>query len=119
MKRVLCVALAASVLSACATSPDSVSASYVSPLQYQSYDCAQLGAEVERIGNQVTMLTGQQNRERRKDQVAFAAGMVLFWPALFFMAGSDKKEELGRLKGEHDAVQKAAIAKSCPGAVAA
>jgi hypothetical protein len=118
MKKIVAALTLASLLSACATAPENVSASYVSPLQYQAYDCSQLGAEMERIGNQVDTLTGQQRKERRKDQVAFAAGMVLFWPALFFMAGSDKKEELGRLKGEHDAVQKAAIERKCPGAVA-
>jgi hypothetical protein len=39
--------------------------------------------------------------------------LVLFWPALFFIAGSDNAEELGRLKGEYEALQQAAIAKKC------
>ena len=107
------------MLCACATAPENISASYVSPLQYQSYDCTQLAAELERVSIQVETLTGQQRKERRKDQAAFGVGMVLFWPALFFMAGTDKKEELGRLKGEYDAVQKSAIEKKCAGAVPA
>jgi len=40
-------------------------------------------------------------------------GLVLFWPALFFLAGSDKKDELARLKGEYDALEQAAIQKDC------
>ncbi|WP_200241917.1 hypothetical protein [Lamprobacter modestohalophilus] len=40
-------------------------------------------------------------------------GLVLFWPALFFLAGGDKKDELARLKGEYDALEQAAIQKDC------
>lgn len=36
-------------------------------------------------------------------------GLVLFWPALFFLAGDDQKEELARLKGEYEALEKASI----------
>jgi len=40
-------------------------------------------------------------------------GLVLFWPALFFLIGDDKKEELARLKGEYEALEKIAIQKDC------
>ncbi|MEA3643102.1 MAG: hypothetical protein VBE63_24640 [Lamprobacter sp.] len=40
-------------------------------------------------------------------------GLVLFWPALFFLAGDDQKEELSRLKGEYEALQQAAIRQDC------
>jgi len=40
-------------------------------------------------------------------------GLVLFWPALFFLAGEDKKEELARLKGDYEALQQAAIRQDC------
>lgn len=116
MKKIVSLAVIAGVLSACATAPEDISASYVSPLQYQSYTCEQIGSEMNRISDRVADLTGQQRKERQKDQIAFAAGMLIFWPALFLMAGTDKKEELGRLKGEHDALRQAAIQKQCPGA---
>ena len=44
-------------------------------------------------------------------------GLVLFWPALFFMIGKDQKEELGRLKGEYEALEQSAIQKECNVAV--
>lgn len=97
----------------CATSPDKISPSYVSPLQYQSYSCSQIEQEFARIGRRVSEVTGQQQRERTKDQWAFGIGMVLFWPALFFMIGSDKKEELSNLKGQYEALQGIAIRKDC------
>jgi hypothetical protein len=58
-------------------------------------------------------VSGQQKKEATKDAVALGVGLVLFWPALFFMIGSDKKIELGRLKGEYDALEQIAIKKDC------
>lgn len=107
----LCAALTAS---ACASNPDSISASYVSPLAYQSYDCGQIRSELVRISNRVADVTGQQRRQANNDAWAMGVGLVLFWPALFFLAGgSDKKEELARLKGEYDALQVSATEKRC------
>lgn len=107
-------ACAALSLTACATSPDKISASYVSPLQYQSYDCGQIRGELVRISQRVDEVTGQQRKQASNDALAMGVGLVLFWPALFFLAGgNDKKEELGRLKGEYDALQTAAVQKQC------
>jgi hypothetical protein len=58
-------------------------------------------------------VSGQQKKEATKDAVALGVGLVLFWPALFFMIGSDKKIELGRLKGEYDALEQTEIKKDC------
>lgn len=115
MKKTIAVAVSAALaLSACATAPDRISATYVSPLQYQHYDCEQIRTELVRISSRVTEVTGQQQREANNDAIAMGVGLVLFWPALFFLAGgSDKKEELGRLKGEYDALQVAGTEKRC------
>ena len=40
-------------------------------------------------------------------------GLFLFWPALFFLAGEDKEDELAQLKGEMEALEEAAIDKKC------
>lgn len=101
------------VLQGCATPPDSVGMTYTSPLKYQDYTCKQIGAELDRVGQQVADMTGRQRRQATKDAWAFGVGLVLFWPALFFMIGEDKKEELAALKGEYDALQKVAVQKEC------
>jgi hypothetical protein len=112
--KAIVAACAALSLAACATSPDKISASYVSPLQYQAYDCGQIRTELVRIGHRVDEVTGQQRKQANNDAIAMGVGLVLFWPALFFLAGgNDKKEELGRLKGEYDALQQAANGKRC------
>jgi len=51
--KAIVAACAALSLAACATAPDKISASYVSPLQYQSYDCGQIRMELIRIGQRV------------------------------------------------------------------
>ena len=49
-----------------------------------------------------------------KDEVAMGVGMVLFWPALFFLAeGEDQKVEIGRLKGQYETIKNVATKKKC------
>jgi hypothetical protein len=95
------------------TPPDKISASYVSPLQYSDYSCDQIKQELLRVNRRVVEVTGAQQKHADNDAVAMGVGLVLFWLALFFLAGGDKKEELGRLKGEYDALEQAAIQKDC------
>jgi len=101
------------LLASCASSSNKISATYVSPLQYHSYDCDQVGMEMMRVSRRVNQVAGVQDAQATKDSVALGVGLVLFWPALFFMIGKDQKEELGRLKGEYEALESTAIAKKC------
>jgi len=105
--------LALMILAGCATPPDKVSASYVSPVQYSDYSCNQIKGELRRVRRQLVQVTGAQQKEADKDAVAMGVGLVIFWPALFFLAGDDQKEELARLKGEYEALQQAAIQREC------
>jgi hypothetical protein len=114
MKRLIAAMLAASMLSACASSPDKISPSYVSPLEYSNLDCDQIRSELVRVSDHVREASGVQARAHTRDQVAMGVGLVVFWPALFFLMEGDKKEELGRLKGQYDALDDAAIRNKCP-----
>ena len=100
-------------ISGCASSPSSITGTYISPLQYSSYNCDQVKMEMMRVSRRVSEVTGQQQKTRTKDAWALGIGLVLFWPALFFMIGGDKKEELARLKGEFEALESVAIQKEC------
>lgn len=97
----------------CAKNSEDVRASYVSPLQYANYSCDQLSAEAQRISGRVSEVSGAQDDAATRDAVAVGVGAVLFWPALFFLAGGDNEAELSRLKGEFEAVEKQAIVKEC------
>ncbi len=105
--------LCAFIVSGCAQKSANIQATYVSPMQYQSYTCKQIEMEISRVSRRVSEVTGQQDSQASKDSVAMGVGLVLFWPALFFLIGDDKKEELARLKGEYEALEQAAIQKNC------
>jgi hypothetical protein len=100
-------------LGGCATAPSNISASYVSPLQYQNSNCDQLQMELTKINQKVVEVSNSQQNAATKDAVALGVGLVLFWPALIFMIGGDRKEELANLKGQYEALECVSIQKEC------
>ena len=113
VKKILTIVTAVTFFGACASKPEKISASYVSPLQYQGYNCNQIQMELMRVNRKIIEITGLQQKEYEKDSAAMGVGLILFWPALFFLIGEDKKGELARLKGEYEALEVAAIEKEC------
>ena len=101
------------LLGACAPQSNKIQASYVSPMQYEDYSCKQIRAEIGRVGRKMSEVNGQQDKTASDDSVAMGVGMVLFWPALFFIDSSDQRVEVARLKGEFNALEEAAIQKNC------
>lgn len=121
LKSVIASALCAGiVLSGCATSSKDIATAYVSPVQYQGYDCAQITAENQRLATRVTQLGGRLDEAAANDKAIGVVGAVLFWPALFALGGTKNQEaEYARLKGEYDALQQVAIEKKCMNSAAA
>jgi hypothetical protein len=114
MKTVSCVVAAAIAVAGCAKGPDSISATYVSPIGYQHYSCEQIAAEATRLSNKASELAGIQQKKANSDAVAMGVGLVLFWPAMFMIRGNDEKTaELARVRGEMEAIQQASIEKNC------
>lgn len=103
------------LISACSTASKDISATYTSPMQYQGHDCAQLAGENQRLQSRIGQLSGRLDEAASNDKALMGVGMILFWPALFALGGTKAQEaEYARIKGEHDAIQQAAIAKKCP-----
>lgn len=115
MKKFISAAVAASILlSGCATNPNSISAAYVSPVLYENLSCKQLAAEAQRVSNAAATAAGAQNSQASKDAVMTTVGVVLFWPALFFIGGDKgNAADVARLKGEMQAIEQANIQKDC------
>lgn len=102
------------VLAGCAASSQDIVTTYVSPLQYQPYDCTQLQLELQRIQGRVVELGGRLDQAAANDKALAGVGIVLFWPALFSLGGTKWQEaEYGRLRGEYEAVQQTMIQKKC------
>lgn len=75
MKKVVAALVALSVLSACATAPDRIQASYVSPMQYSGYDCDQIRQELMRVSGKVREVAGAQKRQSNSDAIAMGVGL--------------------------------------------
>ena len=112
--RTIALLTATSILAACADHPDKIPAQYTSPMQYDGYKCKQIAAEMQRVSSRVTELGGQQEKAADNSDIAMGVGLVLFWPALFFLdSHSAQAAEYGRLKGEFNALEQAGIQKNC------
>ena len=119
-KLTLATALASSlVLGACATGP--VKPAYVSPTQYQSWNCAQLHTEYARIGNYVS--DGVEPEKRTGMGVGVGLGVGGWgggWgvrPNISVNMGqssNSKRTEIAKLYGQQDAIAQAAQFKNCP-----
>jgi len=121
MKRPIAAFVSVTIaLSGCATASKDISANYVSPLQYQSYDCDQLASETQRVQSRVNQLGGRLDEAASNDKTIAGVGIILFWPALFALGGTKQQEaEFSRLKGEYEAIHQSAIVKKCSGVVTA
>lgn len=114
MKKTALITTIAMVLSGCATSSDKITASYVSPIHYQNMDCQQIATEMDRVRSAAVASGAQVDKAANNDAGIMAAGMILFWPALFFLGGNQAKEaEYAKLKGESEALDKVAVDKKC------
>ena len=115
MKRNILLIGIALIVTGCASNPDKIQTSYVSPLQYKDYDCDQISGELERVSRRANDLHGSLKKTSDNDDAQMAVGVVLFWPALFFLEGGDGPEaiEYSRLKGEREALEKVAIKEKC------
>jgi hypothetical protein len=114
MKRTVLLLAVAGVLAACASKPEDITATYVSPVIYENYSCEELSIEAQRISSRAASMAGVQEKKATNDAVAVGVGVVLFWPALFFIKGNGATEaEVANLKGHMDAIEQASIQKKC------
>lgn len=113
----LCGLLAAALATACATPPEKIVATPVSASDYQVFDCNQVRQELLRVHERVNSIAGMQRVKAQKDAVAVGVGLVIYWPALFLVAGKDMDIEIASLKGQYDALTVVATEKKCPIAV--
>ena len=109
------IGIAAFLLSSCATQPEELQASYTSEVCYQDWACRNLASEATSIDKRISELHGQLKKKAGDDQAQMAIGLILFWPALFFLEGGDGPQaaEFSRLMGERDAIDRVSRLKDC------
>ena len=82
-------------------------------MAYNSYDCQALEEEYVRLARKSHSINKQQDDIASNDSVATGVGLIIFWPALFFIDNDDVREQVAQLKGELDAVEQVSIKKKC------
>lgn len=115
---IICSIFTLVFFSACASKPDNLTTSYVSPMRFNQYDCNQLYQEMDYVSQRTLELYHSLNRKANADTAQMTVGLILFWPTLFFLEGGDGPEasEYSRLKGEYEALRKSSIQKKCENA---
>lgn len=103
------------LLAGCASKSTDIPATYVSPNEYASYACETLETEMTDISRRVATITGQVDKEASADSWQMGVGLVLFWPALFFLEGGDGalQSEYALLKGKYEAATTQHSRKNC------
>lgn len=114
MRGFACAPLFALIVAGCASKSSEISASYISPITYQSHTCQQLALEAQAISARAATVSGAQDQKRTNDQIATTAAIIIFWPAAFFVSGDGPvAAELANLKGQMVAIEQASIARNC------
>jgi thiamine biosynthesis protein ThiC len=114
MRRVVSAGSVALMLVGCASKSSDIAPSYVSPMQYDAYNCQQLAEEAQRVSAHAAEAAGAQDSQATKDAVVTTAAIVVFWPAAFFVGGDKQNAaELARLRGEMEAIEQTSIRKKC------
>jgi hypothetical protein len=113
--RLIAVAGVAALVTGCATDPKKISAAYVSPAQYRSWDCEQIVSESAHIERRSVELYNSLKKDADADKWQMGVGLILFWPTLFALEGGDGPEasEYSRLKGEYEALRTVSVEKRC------
>ena len=102
------------LITSCASKPSELTATFVSPSMYHTYDCDQITKEMQRWQGQVTELTGKQSKIYKNDQTMGLVGTFLLWPLYFFIKGDGEvASQLKTAKGTLAALQQASVEKKC------
>lgn len=96
-------------LAGCATAPENIPPSYISEMSYNQYTCEQLAQEQTRLSAALATTCDAQRQCRSND----VAGVIFLGLPVSSLSGSNQASEVARLKGELQALQKAAILKNC------
>mgnify|MGYP000669311594 CR=1 FL=1 len=114
MKKIIISTIFISLLTACASQPEDIAATYVSPSQYRSYTCPELEIEMQDITKQVSLMTGTLEQKADTDAAQMGIGLFLLWPTLFFLDGDGTDAaKYSLLKGEYEAVNTSYKRKNC------
>ncbi|WEF32342.1 hypothetical protein [Pseudoduganella chitinolytica] len=108
MKQLTIAALAAFALSACASRPESIPASFVSHEKYSGNDCTQLSTYLSDARSQLQKVSAMQDSKANMD-----AATVFFVLVPASKLSGDHAADVAKLKGEVEAIETAQVKRGC------
>jgi len=115
VRKIVCIILVANMLLVSGCAGRQANPVQVSQFNDSQMSCNHLKAEISRIRYEIQNKTGQKAEGDLKDTALFAAGMVVFWPALFFMdLKNADKVELEALRNRYNYLINVYNNKNCP-----
>ena len=107
--------IAISLLAGCAPEAAKIQSQYVSPEIYANYDCRQIAGEFNRLSRRAEELGAVVDKQASDDAAQAFVGIVIFWPALFFLEGGETQQtqEYARIKGELETLEKVSVERGC------
>ena len=76
-------------LAGCAADTSQIQPEYVSPAEYEDYDCDQIAGEAKRVSRKAREIGKRVDKTAADDDAQTAVGLILLWPTLFFLEGSE------------------------------
>lgn len=110
LRRILFASSVIVLVGACASRPESISASYVSHEKYMEGDCVQLATQLSDARAQLAKVSEMQNSKATGD-----AWTVFFILVPVSQLSGDHAGDVAKWKGEVEAVETAQIKKKCKG----
>ena len=103
-------------LSSCASPPNAILPTYVDPLQYEQYDCSQIGTEMVRVTGELNQSYRECKSHSNRDGwfmigAVLVSGPLALVPAV--ISDSESTERFAQLQGELEALEQASILKEC------
>ncbi|MBQ5949969.1 hypothetical protein [Massilia sp. ST3] len=111
MKNLFIAAVSVAVLSACASRPESIAASYVSHEKYSGIDCVQLSTYLSDARAGLQKVSAMQDSKANMDAATVFLALV---PASKLTG--DHAADVAKFKGEVEAIETAQIRKGCKSA---
>lgn len=110
MKPLLTMIFGVLLISSCASAPEKIKAVPYEDETYSKFSCEEVEIERLKVQDALAEATGKQRAARKKDQATF----VLFPAALLFTGGdAEKADELARLKGQFESIERVSANKGC------
>ena len=106
MKTATIITVATLAITACATQPANIEATHVPSGTYSATECSRLQTDIVDAEAALDEAIADQQGDADADAVAMGVGLVLFAPALLFLAATDDNEDaIARAKGELNAME--------------